>query len=240
MKAWKRGFLWFISFIPLRFSIYIQTILRLGYVPNFNRPTRYSEKINFIKLKSDFARKTEVADRLMVRKYVEQKKTSCRLIPLLWTGKDFPESIYNELPEKFVIKANHGSGMVKVVDKKNDTYDKILRILKKWQAIDFGSLTGERFYSHLEKYFVVEQFMQNPISNSPPPDFKFHCSRGSVVFIQVDNDRFTDHTRDIYDVQFNRIDVSLGYPMSASGINMPKLFSEALLVAEILSQILIC
>lgn len=116
--------------IPDKLFNTILFIKKLKYFPKFKKPRSFNEKINYIKLYSRNQLREIVADRIKVRKYVENKNTSCKLIPLLWEGKYFNKEVYDSLPNKFVIKANHGSKMVKIVDKNRTNYFEVNNDIK--------------------------------------------------------------------------------------------------------------
>lgn len=199
---------------------------KVGYLPNFKKPKSLNEKINFIKLYSENKIMSLFADRLKVRNYVVHKAPNCQLVNILWEGIDFHVDIYNLLPVKFVLKANHGSGMVKVVDKNYDNYENLKLLCDNWKTIDYGMLTRQQFYSKI----IVEEFLQ--FQDGVPPDYKFFCLNGKVHFVQVDLDRFVNHTRLIFDAEFN---MKILYE-NTGVIDKPSLFLEAKEIAEQLSN----
>jgi hypothetical protein len=75
-----------------------------------------------------------------------------------------------------------------------------------------------------------------------PFDYKLHCFNGDVKFIQVDIDRFTDHRRNFYDINWDLLPfvwctVIDGQPLWPNGreVCQPKSLSEMLGVAKKLS-----
>lgn len=208
-------------------------LIKLGYVPRFKNPRSFNEKINYIKLYSNYKLRELVADRIKVRDYVLSKNTDCKLIGLLWHGRNFNRNIYEKLPNRFVIKANHGSGMVKIVNKNEVTYDELMKIITDWLSYDYGKLTRQWVYNKLEKKLIVEEYIG--YDNRGLHDFKFFCINGTVELVQVDIDRFHDHKRNLYNKEFNLLNIKLTYE-NGPAIEKPDFYKKAVEIAEKLSE----
>lgn len=197
-----------------------------------NPPQTLNEKITYIKLNPRNEFRQLVADRLAVREYVKQHSPELGLIELLWSGREFTEEVFDRLPQEFVIKANHGSRMVKVVNKIETNYQELYMAVGGWMTLDYASKGRERVYQHLKRYYVVEARL--PSAGLSPPDFKFFCFNGKVEMVQVDFDRFSNHSRNLYDREFNLLPVRLHLPNGPS-IPKPGTFERAVHYAESLS-----
>lgn len=206
---------------------------KLKYLPRFKKPRSLNEKINYIKLYSENRLRETVADRIKVRDYVRDKSAGCELIKLLWQGRYLDPNSYNKLPKKFVIKANHGSGMVRIVDKNTTTYQTLISEISEWMNYDYGKLTRQWMYKNLEKKFIVEEFIE--FGSRDLPDYKFFCFNGKVELIQVDLDRFNGHKRNLYDNNFKLLDERYIYE-NGDNISKPKLLDKAIQIAEKLSE----
>lgn len=217
-------------FIPDKIFNKILFRLRLGYWPNFEKPSSLNEFINHIKLYSKNPLRKLVADRIKVRSFVKEKAPECELINILWSGETFTKEIYNNLPVRFVIKANHGSGMVIVVNKMNINFEEIFYETEKWKKIDYGIITRQFVYNDLPKTIIVEEFIN--FNSKVAPDYKFMCVNGNIEFIQIDIDRFNDHTKLFYNENFEPI------ILNEKNVNFfkPKLFNEAKNIVNQLSQ----
>lgn len=211
-------------------------IYRQKKFPRLFHPKTLTEKILFIKLRPglNLAKLRRIAaDRIRVREYVEQKHSGCGLIPLLWTGTDFNLSIWNSLPRKFVIKANHGSKMVYIVDKSKDQFSDILEYVRQWKSVDYYKKGREWVYKELDRTLLVEKFID--FNKEVPPDFKFFCLNGIVQFVQVDSNRFTNHTRNIYNESFELLPVQYEFP-KGEVLRRPSLYDKAVEIAQVLSK----
>ncbi len=79
---------------------------------NLQAPSTWNEKINHLKL-NDYSKNalvTQCADKYAVREYIKAKGCEEILNELYFACDSVQEIPWETLPEKFVIKGNHGSG----------------------------------------------------------------------------------------------------------------------------------
>ncbi|MEX2594829.1 MAG: ATP-grasp fold amidoligase family protein [Anditalea sp.] len=206
--------------------------LRQKSLLKLKNPQTFNEKITYIKLNHKNDLRHQIADRLKVREYVQNRSPELKLIKVFWTGKEFTEEVYKRLPQEFVIKGNHGSRMVKIVNKSETDYEKLFQSIKGWMDFDYSHKGRERIYQMLDRYYLVEEKL--PWGEGIPPDFKFFCFNGRMELVQVDFDRFEKHTRNLYDRSFNKLKERL-YLQNGPEIEKPKAFEKAVKIAEDLS-----
>jgi hypothetical protein len=209
---------------------------RLGYKPDLENPRTFNEKINWRKLYDRRDIFVTFADRIKVRKYVEERIGKEPLIKILQIV-DSPKKIdYPSLPKSFIIKANHGSGWLKIVYNKdkiiteeiNDYFLKILRT-------DYYSVGREWCYRGIPRCLIIEELLLDENGNLPY-DYKFFCFDGEVRFLAIDFDRFKNHRRNIYDAQFRKIDLEYIYSNYKKRVEIPGNFSQLKRIASILSK----
>ncbi len=211
-------------------------IFRQKRIPNLISPKRLTDKILLIKLRENSLTselRKIVSDRLAVRDYISSKNTDCKLINILWKGHSLTLPEWDELPNKFVIKATHGSQMVKIVNKDVDSYSDVCKISSSWLKLDYYRKGREWVYKDTPRQLIVEEFIE--FLGDVPPDYKFFCLNGKVQLIQVDLDRFSTHRRNMYSPSFKLLDVKFLYE-NGEGVSEPKLFSNAKEIAEKLSE----
>src|SRR5680860_142674 len=110
-------------FLSDRQYIKLRYWLELDRLPNLEHPTRFTEKIQFLKLHQCSDLRRLIANRVTVRDYVEEKVGASYLIPLMGTFEGITPNDWQRLPAQFVLKANHGCGMVRIVrDKTKENY----------------------------------------------------------------------------------------------------------------------
>ena len=210
--------------------------LNTGRKLRLDPPVTLSEKINWIKLNDRSELRKIVADRTGVRQFVEDRIGSEHLIPLIGVYDELSREIWNGLPPQFVLKANHGSGMVKVVhDKKLEDPDEIIQLTREWQQTDYSGFGREWVYKDLPRTIVAEELLLTE-NGRVPEDYKFFCFDGKAVLFQIDFDRYGEHTRNFYDRSLNQADAKIIYEPNEQQIVLPGNLQEAFRLADRLSK----
>lgn len=210
--------------------------LELDKCPDLENPRTFSEKIQYIKLQERIELRKRIADRMKVREYVSERIGENHLIPLIGNYKELTPDVWKELPSQFVLKANHGCGMLEIVRQKNNSdYGTIYKKTERWKRTDFYRIGREWVYKDLPRTILAEKLLLNP-GNSIPEDYKFFCFHGRVKIIQIDFNRFGDQRRNLYDRNFNRLDATLLYPNYDQPVNKPDNLEQAIEHAETLSS----
>lgn len=214
---------------------------RIGRFPKLRNPTTFNEKILRRCLDPD-PRFGDLTDKLKVRDYVAAKIGSEYLVPLVAEPSNFTQSVFDALPSSFVMKANHGSGFVRVVRDKNDTsFDELNALAESWLSTDFYAIARERHYRTIERRVYFESLLAGP-DGKIPPDLKLHVfnkeSGDPKIFILVISDRFGEHPRgDIYDADWNLLGISMGnYARSPAPAPRPANLDALLSVARALAS----
>ena len=204
-----------------------------GKSVDWENPKTYTEKINFSKLYNFTKEKTILSDKYLVRDWVKEKIGEKYLVPLINAYNSFEEIDFNDLPNQFVIKCNHDSGSVTLVHNKNLVNKKELKekydyLLKR----NFAYCGFEMHYANINPKIMIEKYMGESIK-----DYKFLCYNGKPYFCWVDFDRYTNHKRNIYNMnwelqKFNQKD----YGNYDKKVEKPSNFDEMSKIAEKLSK----
>ena len=176
-----------------------------GKMLNLENPQTFNEKIQWLKLYDSTPLKTKLADKYLVRDWVKEKIGEDYLIPLLGVWKNFDDIDFDKLPEKFVLKANHGSSWNIIVTDKNK-FDKKLakRKIKKWLNTNYALLGGlELHYKNIKPLIIAEEYIE--ADDGDLKDYKFLCFNGEVKYVWVDKDRYKNHKRNLYDINWNLV-----------------------------------
>lgn len=212
---------------------------RKGETLDWNHLESYTEKMQWEKLFDKDPRKSLLSDKYKVRDWVTEKIGDEYLIPLLGVYDSLKEIDFKELPNQFVIKTNHGSGDAVIVrDKKNL---KVYQKLNLWRKInislqkDYGSNYLELHYSDIEPKILIESFMQS--GDGDLQDYKFLCFNGIPYYCWVDVDRFSNHKRNVYDLNWNLQNWNqYTYGNADNEIPKPQNFSKMIEIARKLSE----
>ena len=203
---------------------------------NLNNPRRFNHKLIFMKLNSKNNGYEKYADKIEVKKHIAKIISSKYLIPTLETHFS-PDSIdYDKLPKDFIIKTNHGSGMnILVKDKSKINPTRINKILKKWLNINYFNIGSEYQYKNIKPKIIIEPIIKTKSPNGLV-DYKFFCFHGEPKFVQIDIDRFTNHKRNFYDLNWNKLNFNFLYKNSSKQISKPNNFSEMIEISKKLSK----
>ena len=202
---------------------------------NLDNPTTFNEKLNWLKLNCKNPIATKCADKYEVRQYIKEKGYSEILNDLLGVYESVEEIDINKLPDKFVLKATHGSGwnlIVKDKNKLNWTAWKL--IMKSWLKQNFYYYGREYVYKNIKPRIICEKYLED--SNQELLDYKIYCFNGTPKFIQIDVDRFTNHTSNYYDTYWNEMSFQYDDENSGRVIEKPKNLDRMLDIAKVLSK----
>lgn len=213
-------------------------IINQGYSYDINNPTSFTEKVNSRKIEKNKLYSL-CADKIRVREYVKNKIGEKYLIPSLMIEKKLTASLFDKLPNQFVIKTASGSGTIEVVRDKSKLIKKdFLKIIKKYQKVDFAFIWGEMFYKKIKNNIIVEKLLLDK-NGKIPNDYKIHCFNNNgdkKFFIQVEIDRFENRSRNIYNEKFELLPIKTGLENSNYKIKKPKKLKELIEVADRLSS----
>lgn len=204
---------------------------------DLDNPQTFNEKIQWLKLYASSPVKTALADKHLVRSWVEKKIGKECLIPLLGVYDDFEEIDFNMLPDCFVIKCNHGSGYnIIVKDKKKINLPQIQSQIKTWMNTNFAFHAGcELHYRDIKPKIIIEQYLDK-INNSIY-DYRFLCMDGLVEQIWLDiNSGTPEHKRKIYDKNWNELNITVKWPRLETEVAKPDNLDTMIKYAEKLSQ----
>lgn len=165
----------------------------------------YTEKMQWAKLFDKDPRKTLCSDKYKVRDWVADKVGSEYLVPLLAVWDKYDDVNLDILPNQFVLKTNHGSGDAVIIrNKKAITLAKKIELKRKLKfslETDYSCRYCEMHYKDISPKIIAEEFIDS--RGSDLVDYKFLCFDGVPYYCWVDMDRFTNHTRNVYDLKWN-------------------------------------
>lgn len=159
------------------------------------------------------------------------------MIPEIGIYDSFEEIIKNDLPNSFVIKCNHDSGSTTVVRDLNKVNWNDLKYKYKFHlSTDYSYFTMEPQYSLIKPKIIIEELLDFDLSNNKIEDYKFLCFDGVVHFCWIDIDRFNNHKRNIYNLNWELQSWNQqNYGNYDKKINEPKNFKKMIEIAEKLS-----
>ena len=209
---------------------------RIGHALNWNSLETYTEKMQWAKLYDNDPRKSVLTDKYAVRSWVQKKIGESYLIKLIGVWDDFNEIDFSNLPDRFVLKTNHGSGTNVIVrDKKKLNLKYTNCKFKDWLATDFGYKSFELHYSNIKPKIIAEEYVETEYGELT--DYKFLCFDGKPYFCWVDMGRFSNHTRNVYNMEWELQPWNQEtYKHYDGTIEKPKNFEKMVEIAEVLSK----
>ena len=213
---------------------------RLGfkfYFFDLNLPKTFNEKLNFLKLKYRNPLAPIVADKVLVRRYVEEKIGEKYLVPVIGIYDNPDEIAFDQLPNRFALKTNHGSGWNLICKDKNTIDWKVeVKKIKVWLKKNAYYLNREWQYQVIQPKLICEVLLDYEIK-----DYKFFCRNGQPVYVQVDSERFSNHERTIFTTNWQETDIRITYPKIKKKMEPPATLDEMLgLSAKLAEPFLFC
>lgn len=172
-----------VSTVNVELSVKIMYRYLMKKKLNLADPKTFNEKINWLKLKV-FPKDQLVikcADKFAVRSYVEEKGCGEYLNDLIGAWDKVDDIKWEELPEKFVLKCNHGCAYnILCKDKNHFDIENAKSLLRRWMKEDFAKVSGEPHYSKIPRKIICEKFLEDEIL-----DYKFFCFEGEPEFFYI-------------------------------------------------------
>jgi hypothetical protein len=211
-----------------------QYLSRTGKRLPLENPETFSEKLycRMISInRGEHPQFTELVDKYAVRAYVTSRIGERHLVKLLWNGIEPRDIPFASLPNNYVIKANHGSGLVIVVKGEPDRLG-IVDTTSAWLRTNYYWGSREYQYFHIKPRILVEEYL-NPRDGNGPLDFRFWCFNGEPEVIQVDN--HAHNINPFFDPDWNLLDLHYREGASRPPIARPANFEEMMSIASRLS-----
>lgn len=207
----------------------------IGYWPSITAPQSFNEHIMHRKLCTDDPRYATIEDKLLARRYVDHR-VSDAILPELYHTTTNPSTIPSAaLPDAFVVKATHGSGMNKFVHHRDDFHPQsLINTCERWLTQTYGTDTREYWYADITPRIIIEEYLTDD-QFGHPLDFKCYVFHGRVEVIEVHMDRFGNHRNRLYDREWRPLNVRYEFPL-APAIDRPAVLDEMIEVAESLAK----
>lgn len=176
---------WLIYKISPKISAKIAYKKAMHRTPDLDNPRDLIEKYMWMELNTDTSLWTLCADKYRMRSYVEEKGFG-EYLPKLYGHWDNPDDIdFDELPDKFVLKANNGCGTVMIVRNKSDiNYAKTRKKLKQWLQHPYGYFGAQIHYLSIKPCIIAEELLEQDeterkFSPSSMADYKLWTFNGN-------------------------------------------------------------
>lgn len=178
-----------------------------GKVLDLEYPRTFSEKMNWYKLNDHNPLMQVCADKFAVRDYVRERGLGSSLNELYGAYDRAADIHLEELPERFVLKAAHGSHMNTVWPDTSYTWRQARMLMSSWLKQDIYWSGREWVYKEMPRRIVAERYLEDETGELR--DYKFFCYNGEPHFLQFDAGRTSsNHYRNYYDMNLNLLEVT--------------------------------
>lgn len=169
----------------------------IGKRLNLDNPQTFSEKLQWLKLYNRRPEYTMMVDKYLVRDYIAKTIGEEYLIPLLGVWDDPDEIDFEALPNQFVLKCNHNSGLGMCICKDKSKLDikKVREELRRGLKQDYYLTSREWPYKNVPRKIICEQYMEDSSQKDSLTDYKFFCFNGVADCVMVCLDRFSGDTK---------------------------------------------
>lgn len=231
----KKIYRYIMRYIPNEMSMKIDYLRGYRKILNLENPDTFGAKIQWIKLFGGLDRYADFVDKYKVRGYIEEKIGQQYLPQLYGLYEKSSQIDFEKLPNKFVLKCNHGCGYNLICNNKDEiNIDKWKRQLDKWLSEDFSKEAKEIQYKNIKPVIVCEEFLEEKIGNLI--DYKYFCFDGKPEFIQVIGDRGIDIRANFYTMDWETIELKSKLKNSEKDFDKPKNLEKMNELARKLSE----
>ena len=213
---------------------------RMDYPLNLDDPKTFCEKMQWLKLYDHNPEYTKLADKYEVKQIVADTIGSDHVIPLLGVWLDFDDIDFNELPDRFILKATHDSGTFVICkDKTKFDYKAARDRFKKAMNRNYYWSGREWQYKNIPPRIIAEEYIDS-LGKPESVEYKLTCMNGELKFTTVctgiAHSAFSDRTNDSFDRDLNHMPWYAYYKNSDKPITLPAELPQMIEYAEKLSQ----
>lgn len=207
---------------------------------NWDDPKTFSEKIQWLKIYGRTPINVVMSDKYAVKDYVKEQIGEQYIIPLLGVW-DRPEDIdFSSLPDKFVIKCNHNSGLGMYICRDKSKLDEqaVRKELHRGLRQDYYINSREYAYKDIPRKIIAEEYMEDN-ETKELRDYKFFCFDGEPKALFIASGRLQGEesvTFDFFDMDYHHLPFTNGHPNAKNTPKKPKCFDEMKQLAAKLSK----
>jgi hypothetical protein len=208
----------------------------LQYEVNFRDPKSFNEKLQWLKLFYQNPVLTRCSDKIAAKDYIREKLGRDICIPTLATYRTAAEFRIEELPEKFVLKLNSGSGnMLVCTDKKSFDASAARARIAKWlkPASNRYFCSYEWSYKNIQQGVIVEQLLGD---GGKLRDYKFFCFNGEPRCLYTTSRIQGKLHVNYYDLDWNPLPFTREYPSDPVPVPRPDRLEEMISISKILAK----
>lgn len=228
-----------LKWVPDNIMLRLQYRLKMDFWPDFKHPKRFTEKLQLYKMEYRNPLMPICVDKYRVREYVKSKGLESILNELYGVYDRAEDIPFDKLPNEYVVKTTDGSGgnnILIVDDVSTLDIKSTIPLINSWIGIKDINAGREWAYTGIDISRIIVERKLGYEGVSDVKDYKFFCFSGEPYIICVDSNRFIEHERSIYDINWKQLDITFNDYPKGSTENVPINFDYMLYVARMLSK----
>lgn len=187
-------------------------------LPRFGNPVTFNDKVNWRILNDRRPLLKETCDKLAAKDYATKAALPGLHVPhTIWSGSDIRDLRAVELPQHWVLKPNHRSGLIYFGNGDPD-YRELSMVTATWLDTFEARKLREWAYSAARSMLFVEELLGTP--GDPPPDYKFYVFDGEVAAVEEHLGRYSRHQLRLYLPDWSPLNVLFG-PIELGPVTAP-------------------
>lgn len=226
-------------YMPDKLFLKIVYAEKTGLKLNLEKPQRYNEKLQWMKLYDRNPLYTDLVDKYVVKQRIKDMIGEEYIIPTLGVWNKFEDIDFESLPEQFVLKCTHDSGgLVICKSKKELDLKKASKKISKSLKRDYYLLGREWPYKNVKRKIIAEQYMED-YETGELRDYKFFCFNGVVKALYVASERYkegSDVKFDFFSPRYEHLPFTRGHKNADVTPQKPQHLEKMIELAEIISS----
>ena len=207
----------------------------MGYKLNLDDPRTFNEKIQWLKLNDRKPVYTTLVDKATVKDYVARIIGYEHIIPTIGIWDRFEDIDFGSLPNQFVLKCTHDSGGIVICyDKTYFEYDLAKEKLNKCLDTDYYLMWREWPYKNVKPRIIAEPFFDD--SGMEYQKNNTICYDDEPKIVEVDYGGFAERKRNVYGLDWEKIDAVLGKYKNVKAGKKSKKIDEMIFIANSISK----
>ena len=178
-----------------------------GEIYNESNLITFQDKLNYLLIHESPENKTNIVDKILLRNYSINILGKDICPPILKIYNNVDEINLDELPDKFLLKCNHGSGMnIFCRNKTKFDLENAKKTIINWMNINYGLQNFEYQYLNIEKKIFAEKFLVDEIIN-----YKFYCFNGEPKLVRVKGKFQGSNIYNIYHINWTLANIEFAF-----------------------------
>jgi len=207
-----------------------------GKYLDLDNPKSLADKVCWLEFFWQDQRVVDLSDKYEVRNYVASCGLEEILVPLIGVYDKVDDIPFDQLPEQFALKCNHGCAYnIICKDKKHINWKKTKKKLNHWMKTKYGNYALELHYNAIKPRIICEKYLEQ-LGDKGLINYKIHCFNGKPAFTLVCFNRERGLKLQCYDNNWNHLDYVIGSMKSDVQIPKPQYLNRMLEIAQILSK----